>query len=497
MCATDNQTLQTANPATGNGMKRRHSWMLKLFALSALTASAWAQQTVPSTVALQPEAAPAPRVDVRVDGAATPITLKQAVAIALEKNPLRKAALAEQQAAAADVREARSALLPHLTFSESATRGNDPVYVFGTRLRQSRFTAEDFALNRLNSPLPLGNFTTRLAGQWSLFQAPDWLNVRRAEIMKNATTSQRERTDQETVFRAVNAYYGLLLAFKQQQLAEQQFRTAQSILQFSQARYESGLVVQADYLAAQVNAAGRQQELIRARNAVSLARVQLNVVLGLSADLAYEPGEALAERGLELPALREAEKRAMAQRPDLKQIELQQDAQQAGVRMAQSAFLPRVNAFAGWQMDNPTLLAGGGSNNWVAGLEVQVDLFTGGAKTARLSHERAMQERLAALHQAAIDSMRLEVRKAWYDADSTRQQLEVARSAITQAEESLRINQTRYQAGLQTITDLLRAEESTRRTQTDYWQAVCAFQTAFANLELAMGALSENSRVIQ
>ncbi len=83
------------------------------------------------------------------------LTLQQSVQIAMEKNPLRKAALADIKAANADLREARSFLMPRLSFSEIATRGNDPVYVFGGKLRQQRFTANDFALNKLNTPRPL------------------------------------------------------------------------------------------------------------------------------------------------------------------------------------------------------------------------------------------------------------------------------------------------------------------------------------------------------
>ena len=90
-----------------------------------------------------------------------PISLDQAIQIALEKNPLRKAALADQKAAVAGVQQARSLLLPHIGFSETATRGNDPVYVFGTKLRQQRFTTADFALNELNRPTPIGNFSSR------------------------------------------------------------------------------------------------------------------------------------------------------------------------------------------------------------------------------------------------------------------------------------------------------------------------------------------------
>src|SRR6202162_1457778 len=89
------------------------------------------------------------------------LTLQQAVTVALEKNPLRKAAIADTKVAFAGVRAARSFLMPQLSLSETATRGDDPVYVFGSKLRQQRFTQADFTLNKLNTPLPFGNFATR------------------------------------------------------------------------------------------------------------------------------------------------------------------------------------------------------------------------------------------------------------------------------------------------------------------------------------------------
>src|SRR6266566_2137057 len=111
----------------------------------------------------------------------SPITLQQAVNIALEKNPERKAALADTRVASADVREARSFLLAHVAFSETATRGNDPVYVFGSKLREQRFTTADFALNVLNTPTLFGNFATRFGGTWNLFDSfASWRVVNRA-----------------------------------------------------------------------------------------------------------------------------------------------------------------------------------------------------------------------------------------------------------------------------------------------------------------------------
>jgi outer membrane protein TolC len=229
---------------------------------------------------------------------------------------------------------------------------------------------------------------------------------------------------------------------------------------------------------------------------LELAQAQLNLAMGMAADSTFQPAEDLTERALPLPVLADAEKQALTNRPELKRVNAEQAAQQETVAIAQSSFGPRVNAFAGWEMDNPTFLAGGGGNNWLGGIELQIDIFSGGAKRAELSRQRALEQKVIAMKQAATDGVRMEVRKAYYDADASRQQIKVARTAISEAQESLRINQDRYDTGLITITDLLGAEESARRSQTDYWEALCRFHTSFANLELASGSLNPQSPVV-
>lgn len=456
-------------------MRRRSRFGLGFAAVLYFLSTAFAQQPVQSTS----------------------LSLRQAVEIAIEKNPLRKAAIADTKAASADLREARSFLMPHLSFTETATRGNDPIYVFGSKLQERRFTNTDFALNQLNAPLPFGNFKTRFGGTWNLFDSfASWHGVSRAKQMNEAAARQLDRTDQEIVFRVVSAYYQVLLARKQQQVAEQSVKTAQAITERSQSRFDTGLVVESDLLTAKVRMAERQQELIRVRNDLELGRAQLNLVMGVPADSSFQPTEDLAEQTLPVPVLAEAEKQALANRPELKRINAERAAQQEAVSIAKSSFGPRVNAFAGWEMDNPTFVAGGGGNNWLGGIELQIDLFQGGAKRAELSRQRALEEKVIAMKQAVTDGVRLEVRRAYYEVDASRQQVAVARTAISQAQESLRINQDRYDTGLMTITDLLGAEEAARRSQTDYWEAVYRFHTSYANLELASGTLNPQSPVV-
>jgi len=428
--------------------------------------------------------------------AQTKLTLADAVTLALEKNPAHKLALADRAAAAAAVRESRSIFLPRLSFAESAMRSNDPVFAFGTRLRQQRFTVADFALNRLNSPAPIADFSSRFSGQWTIFDSTQNLKqLQRARLGEQAAQKELDRADQEIVYRVIEAYYAILLAQREVQVAEASLKTAEAVENRGHVRTVSGIAVEADYLTAQTQTAVRRQDLIRARNGVSLARAALAIATGMPAESSFELVGSLPEQVTDNVSLAELEERAFAHRPDLVRATLEESAQQTNVSAAKAAYGPRVNVFGSWQTDSPSTGWNGG-NNWVAGAEVQFDIFDGGARRARVAREKATADRVAAIKDMLRDRIRLEVRGAYYDLDAARQQVEVARASITNAKESLRINQDRYEAGLSTVTELLRVEEASHRAQTDYWDAVYRVQTGVARLALATGTLNQNSSAV-
>ncbi|MBZ5508854.1 MAG: TolC family protein [Acidobacteriia bacterium] len=425
-----------------------------------------------------------------------PLSLQQAVAIALERNPQHKAAMAETRVAKADVKEAQSFFFPRITFSEAATRSNDPVYVFGTRLRQSRFTAADFALNQLNNPKPIGNFATRFGAQWNVFDSfSTTFNTRRARELKSAAAERLARADQVVAYRVIQSYYGALFAARQVELAEHAASTAQAVLDQSRARFDAGTTVESDYLVAQVDLASRQQELVRARNTLALAEAELNMAMGVGAAHSYQLTSGLSERMLPAVTLIDSDALALKQRSDLKEVTATLRASDAGLQAARSSYGPRINVFAASELDNVSPFGNGG-NNWAAGAELQIDLFSGGQKAASVARARASLDRTQALKQAAEDGIRLEVRRAYYDYDSAHQMLAVAKAAIAQAEEGLRIVTNRYRAGMNTITDLLRAEDTARNARTNYWQAVYQYFVSYASLELATGSLTSQSPVV-
>ena len=102
----------------------------------------------------------APLARAQEKGAAQTLTLEQAVRMALQQNPAFQTSADEAEATRARLKQVQSAWYPRFDFHQDFTRGNNPVYVFGTKLTQRQFSAADFALNNLNTPTPLDNFQT-------------------------------------------------------------------------------------------------------------------------------------------------------------------------------------------------------------------------------------------------------------------------------------------------------------------------------------------------
>ena len=99
------------------------------------------------------------------------LTLRQAVDQALGQSPQAAIAHASYQEAKSAATIERTFLLPRLNFTEDISRGNDPVYAFGTRLRQRQFTQADFALNALNLPRRSAISLRASPGSWAAFDS--------------------------------------------------------------------------------------------------------------------------------------------------------------------------------------------------------------------------------------------------------------------------------------------------------------------------------------
>jgi len=419
------------------------------------------------------------------------LTLRQAIDQALAKSPETAIARANREETKAGAALARTQLLPQLSFTEDISRGDDPVYAFGSRLRQRRFAQADFALNALNRPQPLGNFSTRFSGSWMAFDSfKTQKEIHRADLFQQSAEASGKAVDQQIVFRVVTAYQSILYARREIEVAQHEQETASALLASVEDHVKAGLAVESDRMSSLVNVAARKQEMIVAQGDLDLAWAELREAMG-APDLKVSELKPMEAHVFPQRALEEEIASAAQMRPDLKALGEAQAAQGAALGAAKSAFGPRVSAYGNWEEDRDSPGNSGG-NNWVAGIQISVDILPIG-KRSQVARESAAKQRLDAQLSSSGQHIRLQVSEAHIHRRTAELSLETARAAMEQAAESLRILKNRYGAGLATITDLLRAEDAERQSQTNYWHAVYGGAMAYAELLYTTGTLTPDA----
>ena len=425
------------------------------------------------------------------------LTLAGAVEAALKHHPAIEAADAYSEAVRYGISAAQAGRYPRVDFAESATRGNNPVYVFGSLLTRGQFAAPNFALSFLNHPPPLNNFRTQFTAAMPVWDAGRTSRrVQDARLETQLATKSGERTRQEIIFGVIQAYLNGLIARESVRVAEAGADAAAADLALVQARSDQGLAVPSDLLSAQVQLAQAREELLRQKNALALADASLNVAMGVADGSPVVMESRLQEAVFETGRLEERQQRALSSRPDYQQAQVGEERSANERRMVRSEFLPTINIFGTWEQNNQTFLARG-NDNWLAGASLNFNIFDGGARRAHLKASTARQRQAGALRNQLASSIRLQVRQAFLNLTTARDRVDVSRGAAEQAGESLRISQNRYEAGVATITDLLRAETQHTAAQRNFLNALFDYQLSFAALELATGELAADSAAVR
>ena len=103
-----------------------------------------------------------------------PLSLQTALDEAMAGNASLRIASARADMASAAAGGASAVYWPRLDFESGFVRSNDPVFVFGTKLRQGTFSEPDFDVGALNNPDPINDWVNRVSLQWKVFSPADW-----------------------------------------------------------------------------------------------------------------------------------------------------------------------------------------------------------------------------------------------------------------------------------------------------------------------------------
>ncbi|MFA6956105.1 MAG: TolC family protein [Thermoanaerobaculia bacterium] len=447
--------------------------MKRLLAMAAVAIAAF-------TAPLQAAEPEPPAVDIS-DG----LTLDEAVTLALTENPRIRMASSGEAVAVARLRQAQSTWLPQVGVSETFTRGDNPVYVFGTLLEQGNFGPENFDPNFLNNPPELDNYRLAVSARLPIFdQLRRWSSISIAGTGVEQAKLQSEAARQMLRSYTIRAYYGVLVADAREQVAADAVKAAESGVASIRSRFETGLVVQSDLLAAEVQLSNYREQLIAAQGEKAIAYRSLANVVGVPSDTPLVVSADLTPPSFPDMPYAELLAAGMEKRADVQIASLGRRQAALGSRIAKGQFLPRVDTFANWGQSGETM--SNQNDDTVVGVSVSWNILDPG-RAYRVSEARAQE--LGA--EAGVDQVRSEAELDILTAHSrymtARQRLVVGESAAAQAAEAARIVRDRYDAGLTTITEVLRADTTAVAARLARLAANYEYMTGYAELLRATG----------
>ena len=413
----------------------------------------------------------APLPSTRLPG---PLTLDQAEQIALRNHPRIGSATLTAQAAGQVVAETRSAYFPTAVSNTTGSLANT-----GTVLAAGALTTSSLS-NRFASGVNLVQLVTDFGRTRDL--------TRSARSRLEARNQNLVNVRAQIIFEVRNAYYGVLASDAVLKVARAALTNRQVLLRQITALSQSALKSTLDVSFAQVLVSEAQLAVYQAENNGEQARAQLATGMG------YRQIENLTLVDQELPGPMSPDiqgliTQALAQRPDLLERERDRDAAWQFADAEKKLSYPTVGlaAAAGVVPEHDHVLA---HNNYeAAAVNISIPVFNGGLFSARRSE--ALFRAKAADKDVQDFSLQVsrDVQSAWYQANTAYRRLAVTGELVNETNQSLRLAQARYDAGLGGIVELNQAQLSQISAQIDAASAKYDYLDRRTALDYAIGTV--------
>jgi outer membrane protein len=365
-------------------------------------------------------------------------------------------------------------------------RTTDPVAVFGLKLRQEAFTAEDLALDALNRPVAYDGFASTGTLEVPIFVPSGIFGYRAASKGADASASAADRAAGATEFLVTQAYWDAQLAAASLAALDEALASAAAHAAQAEALHAQGLVTGLDARLARLGAAEVEVRRLAAAAAADNARSALLALLALPEDTPIELSDSLT--AVPPSACEAAEACTVGERADLRARQLGVDAAALGVRSAWAKNLPSIAAFGTLARYGGSSPWASGSGDWTVGIGLTWSPFEALSGVGAVRKARAERDQAEALLDDARRRAELESLQARRNVAAAAGQVEVAAGAYAEAEAALAQASTRYRTGVAPITELLDVQAATTAAHLSLLTAQRDHAVARAALDFAHGA---------
>ncbi|MGO9137523.1 MAG: TolC family protein [Syntrophales bacterium] len=286
------------------------------------------------------------------------------------------------------------------------------------------------------------------------------------------------------------AYFNVLKAEKSLDVARQSVQQLESHRSMAQDFFDVGVIPKNDLLRAEVELANSRQNLVKAENAVEMAKAKFNTVLRREIDTPTEVEDILALRPY-TKTFDECQKLAIENRPEVKSYVRKVEQSEKLVKLAKSEYLPSVNVVGHFERYGDNANVNGSpyrnsDNSYVMGMATW-NFWEWGRTKNRVDASRSRQNQTAYALDNIKDQVSLDVKNTWLALHEAEKQVAVTEKSIEQADENFRVSTERYKEHVGTSTDVIDAQTLLTKAKTDYFNALSDYNISIARLERAMG----------
>ncbi|MCR9226054.1 MAG: TolC family protein [Flavobacteriaceae bacterium] len=400
------------------------------------------------------------------------ISLEEVLEKVRESNASIQISEQEAKMAKYDYRFSNSVFLPQISVSHTGMATTNPLMAFGSKLNQGILTQADFNPDLLNDPDQVENFATVVSVQQPLVNMDGFYKRKAAKTTMEAKELQAMRTRDYLDFEAQKAYGQLQLAYRAVEVMQKAYDAATANLNMAQNSYNQGLLQKADLLEVKVRVTEVSDQLKTAKSNVKNASDYVAFLMNEKENIVFQPTQELLSENIG-----EATEASLENRADVKAMDLVSEAYKANMRADNMTFLPRLNAFASYEMYDDQLFQAD-SKGYIVGASLSWDVFKGSQRFAKTGKSKTNYEKAQTEYEQYVSKSTMELQRTKRMVEDAENRLQTSKLAMEQSEESLRIRTNRFKEGLEKTTDLLMAEATYAEKQLAYYQTIFEYNQA-------------------
>jgi len=340
-------------------------------------------------------------------------------------------------------------------------------------------------------------YNIRIVGQQLVFNYSTFRSIRGTFFQRDSAYFSFRNVLDQVIATVKTQFYQVVVNLALIGVQEEQVQLLESQLKDQQNRFEAGTVPRFNVLQAQVALSNQIPNLISARNAYRISKLQLAKTLGLDFDPRRGDSSPLEVVG-EMPytprniSITQAIEIGKQRRPFLKQARANVLNQIEQVHVALGGFFPMITSSGGYEIFSSPFSTSFNdvSKGWVFGLTGNWAIFDSGATYGQVKQQRALLSEQKITFDDDVRQVELEIQQAYSNLIQNKELIQSQAKNVEQALEAVRLAKARLDAGAGTQLDVLNAQVQLATAESTKLQALFGYNSSLAEFDRVTGLQS-------